>query len=154
MLFGGILDDEQTMSARQLDHRVHVDRQAINMNHHDGLGTVCDLGGEQVWVEIPGIRLTIDHYGSGPRAHNRRGAGNNSEARQNYLISRRRSFRAASATSMATLPLHTATPCAQPISFANSGFELFDEWTFRRNPARLDALRRDTSSRCHREVGG
>ena len=47
---------------------------------------------------------------------------------------------AASATSMATLPLHTATPCAQPISLRELGLELLDKWAFGGNPARLDAL--------------
>lgn len=58
------------------------------------------------------------HNGHGPRTHNRRGAGNNGEARENYLVSSA-DPQAASATSRATLPLHTATPYAQPISLAN-----------------------------------
>ena len=41
---------------------------------------------------------------------------------------------------MATLPLQTATPCAQPISLAKSASSLLDERAFGGNPSSLDAL--------------
>src|SRR6516162_2879870 len=110
------------------------------MNDHDGLGTACDLRSEQVWVEIPGIRLTIDHYGYRPRAHNCRGAGNNGEARQNYLVSgtdpqsRQRNFNG-------NAPVAHGHAMCTAHELREPSFKPFDEWTLRGNPARLDALR-------------
>src|ERR1700730_8438320 len=110
------------------------------MNYHDGLGAAGDLGSQQVRVEIPGIRLTIDHYGDAPRAHNRCRAGNDGEARQDHLVptadlqSRDRNFNG-------NAPIAHSHAMCTAHQLPEPRFWLFDKWTFRGDPARLDAFR-------------
>src|ERR1700730_4046379 len=110
------------------------------MNDHDSLGTVCDLCSEQVRVQIPGIRLTIDHYGDSPRAHNGCRAGNDGEGRQDHLVSstdpqsRERNFNGNASVA------HSHAVCAAH-QLRDPRLELFDKWTFRGNPPRLDTFR-------------
>ena len=109
------------------------------MNDHDGLGTVCDLCSEQVGIEIPGIRLTIDNHGDSARAHNGCRARNDGKGRQDYLVSstdpqsRERNFNCNAPVA------HSHAMCTAH-QFREPRLELFYKWTFRGNPARLDAL--------------
>src|SRR3984893_6006597 len=109
------------------------------MNDHDGLGTVCDLCSEQVRIEIPGIRLAIDHYRDRPGAYYRCRAGNDSEARQDHLVSStdpqscERHF-----NGDATIAYGNTMRASH--QFGEPNFEALDKRAFGRNPARVDAL--------------
>src|SRR6516165_6991948 len=139
MLFGGILDDEQIMSTRQLDHRVHVDRQTVNMNDHNGLGTACNLTGDQRGVHVPRIVPAVDDNREGARAYDGRGAGDDCKARKNDLVTgpdaqrRERQFNGyASVTHRDTV--RAAHQLGEP------GFEFLDKRAFRGNPTRINTL--------------
>ena len=43
MHLGGVLDDLQAVLPRDVQQRVHIHRQAVDMHHHDGLGARRDL---------------------------------------------------------------------------------------------------------------
>src|SRR5512132_4359329 len=88
MLFGSVFNDKQVMPTRQLGYWVHINRQTIYMNDHDGLGTARDLGGNQRGVDVPSFASTVDNDWDGARSDNGSGAGNDREARKNNLVAR------------------------------------------------------------------
>src|SRR5262245_52150143 len=52
-LFSAVFNDFEPMLSDQLHDRVHVDRQTVYVDDHDGFGPRCDLGFNLGRVDVP-----------------------------------------------------------------------------------------------------
>src|SRR5207245_1580008 len=64
--FGSIFHDEQTMTSRQRQDRIHVAGMTVQVNHYDSPGSGCDLFFNQGCIDGPSLRLDVDE--NRPRA--------------------------------------------------------------------------------------
>jgi hypothetical protein len=88
VLLGRVLNDEQPVLAREGGHGIHIDRQAIDVHHHDRLSMAGNFGSDQHGIDVPRIGLAIDYNWHSASPRDGRGTRYNSEARKNDLIAR------------------------------------------------------------------
>ena len=110
---GGVLDDRETVPLRELEHGVHVDRVAVDVDGHDRSRARADPRRDLIRIQAPGLRIAVDEHGTAPAS---------STAPTHEMIvnvgritsSPGSSPSAATAASSAAVPLLTATPCRRP----------------------------------------
>jgi hypothetical protein len=86
--FGAVLDHVQAMLPRDLEHRIHIDGVAVQVDHDDGLGARCDALPQQRRVEIEGFRIDIDRNGMGTLVHDGEKRRHVGQRRDQHLVAR------------------------------------------------------------------
>jgi len=84
--FGGVFDDFEIIPAGQLDDRIHIDWQTVDVDRHDGSGLGGDFFCELGDVHIPCGGVGINNDGDGPFFDDGGGTGNDGECRQDDLV--------------------------------------------------------------------
>ncbi len=87
MRLGSILDNSQAVSLGELHHRIHIYRKAIDMDHHDGLGTRGDRGRQLIGIHTPGHGIGIYKHRRCAGADDGGGTGNDRECGDNDFVS-------------------------------------------------------------------
>src|SRR5436309_21804 len=74
MHFGSIFDDLNAVSISQIEYRIHIHRQAENVDHHNSLRLMGYSSFDLIYIHVPSERITVHEYRYGPCANNRCGA--------------------------------------------------------------------------------
>ncbi len=88
MGFRRILDDRETMSARDVQQWVHVHRVSIDVDRHDGLRLRGDPRFHLGHIHTPRRRVGIDKDGHAAARHDCHGAGDDCERRHDDFVAR------------------------------------------------------------------
>src|SRR5260370_1299345 len=83
---GRILEKREATPLGDLEHRVHIGRQAVNMDYQDCPGSWGDEALDLGHVHVPGDRIAVDQYWGRASSHHRGGRGNKSERGHDDLV--------------------------------------------------------------------
>ena len=86
--FGGVLDDREAVRLGELEHRVHVDRVAVDVDGHDRPRARADPRRDLDPIHAPRLRIAVDEHGYGARVQHRADARDDRERRQDHLVAR------------------------------------------------------------------
>ena len=136
---GGVLDQLEAVARDQVQHRVYVHRQPVDMHHHDGLGVRGDLGFDLGDVHVPGQGVGVHQDGGSAGTDDLVDAGNDGEGGQNHLIARPDTQRFDRRIQRRRAIAHRDAMLT-PATGGERLLKALDERPLRRDPAGVDAL--------------
>jgi hypothetical protein len=81
-----VLDDRRVGASRDLEHRIHIGAQAIQMDGNDRAGARRDRSGHRRRVDVEGERIDVDETRRRAKTHDRPRCREERERRGDHLV--------------------------------------------------------------------